>query len=55
MGPRSGTLRPAGEGFREQASLIPSGFGQVEWALEMLLETVPAATLLYGSDEAGEP
>ena len=27
----------------------------MEWALEMLVGTVPAAKLLYGSDEAGEP
>lgn len=39
----------------ELSELIPWGFGQVEWALEMLLGTVPAAKLLYGSDEAGEP
>ena len=27
----------------------------MEWALEMLVGTVPASKLLYGSDEAGEP
>ena len=27
----------------------------MEWALEMLVGTVPVAKLLYGSDEAGEP
>lgn len=41
--------------FLELSELIPWGWGQVEWALEMLLGTVPAAKLLYGSDEAGEP
>ena len=41
--------------YLELSELIPWGFGQVEWALEMLLGTVPAAKLLYGSDEAGEP
>ncbi len=41
--------------YLETSELIPWGWGQVEWALEMLLGTVPAAKLLYGSDEAGEP
>jgi hypothetical protein len=41
--------------YLELSELIPWGFGQVEWALEMLIGTVPAAKLLYGSDEAGEP
>ena len=41
--------------FLELSELIPWGWGQVEWALEMLVGTVPAAKLLYGSDEAGEP
>src|SRR3990172_5166553 len=39
----------------ELSELIPWGWGQVEWALEMLVGTVPAAKLLYGSDEDGEP
>lgn len=41
--------------YLELSELIPWGFGQVEWALEMLVGTVPAAKILYGSDEAGEP
>lgn len=41
--------------YLELSELIPWGWGQVEWALEMLIGTVPAAKLLYGSDEAGEP
>jgi hypothetical protein len=41
--------------FLELSELIPWGWGQVEWALEMLVGTVPAAKVLYGSDEAGEP
>ncbi len=41
--------------FLELSELIPWGWGQVEWALEMLIGTVPAAKLLHGSDEAGEP
>lgn len=39
----------------ELSELIPWGWSQVEWALEMLTGTVPAAKLHYGSDEAGEP
>jgi hypothetical protein len=41
--------------YLELSELVPWGWGQVEWALEMLVGTVPAAKLLYGSDEAGEP
>ena len=41
--------------YLELSELIPWGWGQVEWALEMLVGTVPAAKLLFGSDEAGEP
>jgi predicted TIM-barrel fold metal-dependent hydrolase len=41
--------------YLELSELIPWSFGQVEWALEMLVGAVPAAKLLYGSDEAGEP
>jgi len=41
--------------YLELSELIPWGWGQVEWALEMLVGTVPVAKLLYGSDEAGEP
>jgi hypothetical protein len=41
--------------YLELSELIPWGWGQVEWALEMLVGTVPASKLLYGSDEAGEP
>jgi hypothetical protein len=41
--------------YLELSELIPWGWGQVEWALEMLVGTVPAAKLLHGSDEAGEP
>ena len=41
--------------YLELSELIPWGFGQVEWALEMIVGTVPAAKVLYGSDEAGEP
>jgi predicted TIM-barrel fold metal-dependent hydrolase len=39
----------------EISELVPWAWGQVDWALEMLVGTVPAAKILYGSDEAGEP
>jgi uncharacterized protein len=41
--------------YLELSELIPWGWGQVEWGLEVLVGTVPAAKLLYGSDEAGDP
>ena len=41
--------------FLELSEMIPWGWGQVEWALEMLVGTVPAEKIMYGSDEAGEP
>ena len=41
--------------YLELSELIPWGWGQVEWALEMVVGTVPGAKVLYGSDEAGEP
>ncbi len=41
--------------YLELSELIPWGWGQVDWGLEMLVGTVPAAKLLYGSDEAGDP
>ena len=39
----------------EISELVPWAWGQVDWGLEMLVGTVPAARILYGSDEAGEP
>jgi len=39
----------------EISELVPWAWGQVDWALEMLVGTVPAAKVLYGSDEAGDP
>ena len=41
--------------YLELSEMIPWGWGQVEWALEMVVGTVPAAKVMYGSDEAGEP
>ena len=41
--------------YLELSELIPWGWGQVEPALELIVGSVPAAKVLYGSDEAGEP
>jgi hypothetical protein len=41
--------------YVEMSEQVPWGWGQVDWALEMLLGAVPAAKVLYGSDEAGDP
>lgn len=39
----------------ELSELIPWGWGMIEWGLEMIVGTVPASKVLYGSDEAGDP
>jgi hypothetical protein len=41
--------------YVEMSEQVPWGWGQVDWALETLLGAVPAAKVLYGSDEAGDP
>jgi uncharacterized protein len=41
--------------YLELSEMIPWGWGQVEPALEVIVGSVPAAKVLYGSDEAGEP
>jgi hypothetical protein len=41
--------------YLELSELIPWGWGQVEPALEVVVGSVPAAKVMYGSDEAGEP
>jgi hypothetical protein len=41
--------------YLELSELIPWGWGQVEPALEVIVGSVPAAKVMYGSDEAGEP
>jgi hypothetical protein len=37
------------------SELVPWGWGQTDWSLEMLLGSVPGAKLLHGSDESSEP
>jgi predicted TIM-barrel fold metal-dependent hydrolase len=39
----------------EISELVPWGLGMLDSGLEALLGTAPAAKVLYGSDEAGEP
>jgi predicted TIM-barrel fold metal-dependent hydrolase len=41
--------------YLDLSELIPWGWSQIEWAIEMLVGSVPAAKLLHGSDEASEP
>jgi len=41
--------------YLELSELIPWGWGQVEPALDLVVGSVPAAKIMYGSDEAGEP
>lgn len=41
--------------YLEISELVPWGWSQVEWALEMIVGTVPGAKVLHGSDEASEP
>jgi hypothetical protein len=37
------------------SEMIPWGFSQVEWAIEQIVGTAPAAKVMFGSDEASEP
>lgn len=37
------------------SELVPWGWGQTDWSLEMLLGSVPGAKILHGSDESSEP
>jgi hypothetical protein len=41
--------------YLELSELIPWGWSQVEWSIEMAIGTVPAAKVLYGSDAIYEP
>lgn len=41
--------------YLELSELVPWGWSMVDWALEVILGTAPAAKVLHGSDEAGEP
>lgn len=41
--------------YLEISELVPWGWSQIDWALETLVGSVPAAKILHGSDEASEP
>ena len=37
------------------SELVPWGWGQTDWSLEMLLGSVPTEKVMHGSDESSEP
>jgi predicted TIM-barrel fold metal-dependent hydrolase len=41
--------------YLELSELVPWGWSQIDWALEMIVGSVPGAKVLHGSDEASEP
>jgi hypothetical protein len=41
--------------YLDLSELVPWGWGQTDWSLEMLLGSVPGAKVLYGCDESSEP
>jgi uncharacterized protein len=41
--------------YLDISELVPWGWGQIDWSLEMVLGSVPAAKVLHGSDESSEP
>lgn len=41
--------------FMDLSELVPWGWGQIDWSLEMILGSVPAAKVMHGSDESSEP
>jgi uncharacterized protein len=41
--------------YLDLSELVPWGWGQIDWSLEMVLGSVPAAKVLHGSDESSEP
>jgi hypothetical protein len=41
--------------WHDLSELVPWGFGQIDWSLEMLLGSVPASKVLHGCDESSEP
>ena len=41
--------------YLDISELVPWGFGQTDWSLEMILGSVPGAKVLHGSDESSEP
>ncbi|MGZ8631290.1 MAG: amidohydrolase family protein [Actinomycetota bacterium] len=41
--------------YLDLSELVPWGWGQIDWSLEMILGSVPAAKVLHGCDESSEP
>jgi uncharacterized protein len=41
--------------YMDISELVPWGWGQTDWSLEMILGAVPAAKVLHGCDESSEP
>ena len=41
--------------YMDISELVPWGWGQTDWSLEMILGSVPGAKVLHGCDESSEP
>jgi predicted TIM-barrel fold metal-dependent hydrolase len=41
--------------YLDLSELVPWGWGQIDWSLEMVLGAVPGAKIFHGSDESSEP
>lgn len=41
--------------YLDVSELVPWGWGQIDWSLEMILGAVPGAKVFHGSDESSEP
>ncbi len=41
--------------YLDISQLVPWGWGQTDWSLEMILGSVPAAKVMHGCDESSEP
>ena len=41
--------------YLDLSELVPWGWGQIDWSLEMILGSVPAAKVFHGCDQSSEP
>jgi hypothetical protein len=41
--------------YMDLSELVPWAWGQIDWSLEMILGSVPAAKVMHGCDESSEP
>ena len=41
--------------YMDISELVPWGWGQIDWSLEMILGAVPVAKVMHGCDESSEP